>query len=170
MSSKGDAFILNQEGRRKQQIAKPTIIHNYNHSMNGCDRMDQAVSYYGQFERKTTKWWKKIFHWLLEVAQINAYILYSLTHDDSSRIPIAAFKEKLLVELTDKAATMGHVLKELKRSPSRGRPMKHAISRFMNGRHIIEYVPTAGKCFFAAPQHAGKRPTSSALAAQISHI
>ena len=39
----------------------PEIIHRYNLSMNGCDRLDQSVSYYSNIDRKTVKWWKRIF-------------------------------------------------------------------------------------------------------------
>lgn len=58
--------------RRKQgSVDLPEVVHSYNKTMNGCDRVDQAVAYYGQFSRKTKKWWKCIFLWLLEICQCN---------------------------------------------------------------------------------------------------
>ena len=51
---------------------KPAVIHSYNFSMNGCDRADQMVGYYGLQTRKSKKWWKKIFYWILEVTCSNA--------------------------------------------------------------------------------------------------
>ena len=47
--------------------------------MNGCDRLDQLVSYYNNLSRKTGKWWKRIFTWVIEVCQTYAYIIYCLT-------------------------------------------------------------------------------------------
>ena len=64
----------------------PTVIYDYNKSMNGCDSMDQSISYYGQFLRKTTKWWRCIFLWSLEICQVNAYILYCLTCPDDWKV------------------------------------------------------------------------------------
>ena len=59
--------------KRGNEVTLPSLIHDYNQSMNGCDRVDQSVSYYGQFTRKTIKWWKRIFFWLMEICQVNLY-------------------------------------------------------------------------------------------------
>jgi hypothetical protein len=71
--------------RHKKQITKPAVLHAYNMSMNECDRVDQSVSYYGNYDRKTVKWWKRIFYWLLEICQANAYILHSLTRNEDKK-------------------------------------------------------------------------------------
>ncbi|CAG5117673.1 unnamed protein product [Candidula unifasciata] len=71
-------FEERQEGSRK--IQKPSPIHSYNISLNGCDLLDQMVSYYSNYNRKTKKWWKKVFTWMMEVTQVNAHILYMLSH------------------------------------------------------------------------------------------
>ena len=58
-----------------QRMLKPECVHDYNHSMNGVDRSDQyAVSY--PFVRKTRKWWRKLFFYLLEVSVVNSIIIY----------------------------------------------------------------------------------------------
>ena len=41
-SVKGESEIINKRGI---VTTKPNIIHEYNNSMNGCDRMDQMISY-----------------------------------------------------------------------------------------------------------------------------
>ena len=43
--------------------------------MGGVDKEDQMTVYYS-FQRKSIKWWKKVFFWLLEVSVINSYHLY----------------------------------------------------------------------------------------------
>ena len=48
-------YVTRQEGLRPD-VVKPSIIHSYNQMMNGCDRMDQLVAYYGGHSRKTMKW------------------------------------------------------------------------------------------------------------------
>ena len=50
--------------------------------MNGVDRADQNSTYYS-FIRKSRKWWRKLFFWLVEVAVVNSFILYQ-QHSDCS--------------------------------------------------------------------------------------
>ena len=45
--------------------------------------MDQMMAYYS-FERKSVKWWRKVFFWVLEVIINNAHIIYK-THTSSPR-------------------------------------------------------------------------------------
>ena len=93
------AFVDVVEGRRALQ--KPSPIHAYNKSMNGCDRLDQMVSYYGLHNRKAYKWWKKVFTWILEVVQVNAHILFCLCHPDmTKKMPLSQFKDALIGELS----------------------------------------------------------------------
>ena len=54
---------------------KPTVVNDYNWSMNGVDKADQHTVYYS-FIRRSHKWW--VF-WLFEVTLVNSYILYQLT-------------------------------------------------------------------------------------------
>ena len=49
---KSESDVTNKSGKVKTQ---PDIIHDYNFSMNGCDRSDQMLSYYNNFKRRTVK-------------------------------------------------------------------------------------------------------------------
>ena len=53
------------------------MIVDYNTYMLGVDKLDQMMSYYS-FLHKTVKWWRKVFFWILEVATVNAYIIYKV--------------------------------------------------------------------------------------------
>ena len=55
--------------------------------MNGCDRADQLVKYYGVHKRKSVKWWKKSFHFLIEIIHVNAKILFSHCHMTIPAVP-----------------------------------------------------------------------------------
>ena len=59
-------------------LSKPVVINEYNYSMNGVDKADQFTVYYS-FIRRSKKWWRKLFFWLVEVAIVNSYILYRLS-------------------------------------------------------------------------------------------
>jgi hypothetical protein len=50
--------------------------------MGGVDRADQYCVRY-RFTRRSYKWWKKLFFWLMKVAFVNSYILYSLDKKSS---------------------------------------------------------------------------------------
>ena len=55
---------------RRTTQQKPMVVDLYNHSMNGVDRADQYTVYYS-FIRRSVKWWRKVFFWLMEVAVVN---------------------------------------------------------------------------------------------------
>ncbi|MGH0131824.1 UNVERIFIED_CONTAM: hypothetical protein FKN15_055951, partial [Acipenser sinensis] len=57
-------------------IHKAQVIIDYNAIKGGVDRSDQLLKYYN-FLRKTIKWYKKLAFYLIDVAFINAHILYS---------------------------------------------------------------------------------------------
>ena len=56
-------------------VQKPSVVDLYNHNMNGVDIADQHSVYYA-FQRKTRKWWRKVFFWLVETTVVNSYIIY----------------------------------------------------------------------------------------------
>ena len=60
---------------RRGDVSKPVVVDLYNNEMNGVDVADQLTVFYS-FIRKTRKWWRKTFFWLLEVAIVNSYLLY----------------------------------------------------------------------------------------------
>ena len=67
--------------------------------MLGVDRLDQRMSYY-QFCRKSVRWWRKVFFWLLEVAVVNAYILYSANRDQK-KLTHKEFRRELVLALCE---------------------------------------------------------------------
>ena len=56
-------------------IMKPEVIVDYNKHMSGVDHMNQMMAYY-PCTRKTLKWTKKLFFYLLSITVPNCYILY----------------------------------------------------------------------------------------------
>ena len=88
-----------------KDVEKPHRIHVYNQNMNGFDRMDQKATYYSSFDRKTVKWWKKLFLWLHKLAQVNSLILYNFTREETAKpYPLKRFKQDLLRQLARSAA------------------------------------------------------------------
>ena len=56
-------------------VQKPAVIEDYNMYMGGVNKSDQLVTYYG-FRCCSKKWWKRAFFHFIELAMVNAYILY----------------------------------------------------------------------------------------------
>ena len=130
---------------------KPTMVHIYNLSMNGCDLLDQKVSYYNIFSRKTVKWWKKLFFWLLEIAQVNAFIIHNLARGPQSKpASLKTFKLHLLSQLSERAAvTIPQPGEAPRRQP--GRPAKASPMEPHRGlRHIVSYLKQDRACAFCS--------------------
>ncbi len=82
--------------RRGGTKVKPLVVERYNKFMGGVDIADQFGCYYS-FDRRTVKWWRKLFFWLMEVSIVNAYILYKGEHRGSH----VDFRRKLVVGLCE---------------------------------------------------------------------
>lgn len=65
------------------EVMKPQSVVTYNKSKAGVDKHDQIASYY-PLQRKTLKWWKKMFFWLFQMGVVNAYKLYTLSIRNTS--------------------------------------------------------------------------------------
>ena len=74
--------------------------------MNGCDTLDQLASYYSSVARKTIKLLKRIFQWLIEIVQVNIYIIYALKRDEKRKNTLKKFKEQLAEDLCVKSFTL----------------------------------------------------------------
>ena len=59
-----------------EQITKPKDMINYNAHMFGVDLMDQMLSYY-PVVRRTLKWHKKLFLYLLQMRLNNTRVIYN---------------------------------------------------------------------------------------------
>ena len=80
LSNSGSAATatVQSQNRFSSPTVKPVIVNTHNHKMNGVDIADQHTVYYS-FIRKTVKWWRKLFFWMLETAVVNSYVLYRET-------------------------------------------------------------------------------------------
>ncbi|XP_054259547.1 piggyBac transposable element-derived protein 4-like [Macrosteles quadrilineatus] len=80
-----------------EEIKKPRVVCEYNQSMGGVDIADQYISSYS-FTRKSIKWWRKVFFWLLETAIVNAYLLYNMDKCQG-KMRQRKFRKELIKEL-----------------------------------------------------------------------
>lgn len=83
----------------KRPVMKPTCVVEYNKYMGGVDKTDMLLSSV-ECVRKTTKWYKKVFFHIWDMALMNSHSLYK--HVTKSNISIADFQLKLIYELLEK--------------------------------------------------------------------
>ena len=79
-------------------VQKPKVIEDYNTHMDGVDKCDQLVLYYG-YAHRSRKWWKKVFFHLLDVSIVNANILYNMVAEKP--LPQLDFQLSLVAALLD---------------------------------------------------------------------
>ena len=108
-----------QLARNRGEAQKPVAIDHYNNSMNGVDRADQNSVYYS-FIRKSRKWWRKLFFWLMEVAVVNSFILFQL-HSQGNTSHLQ-YRRALIESLGTR------YLQQVPPRPRPGRPRKRALS------------------------------------------
>lgn len=120
------------------------------------------VSYYGCNGRKTVKWWKKVFTWILEICQVNSLILYSLAQPaGKSRASFAAFKEQLILELVQasRPPTPEPPIAPASTTPKEkpGKKVIHTAEERLNGKHLVDYDGHDRQCVYCSLQKKYKR-------------
>ena len=81
--------------------SKPIAVQEYNDYMSGVDKSDQLLRYYSM-NRKTVKWWKKLFFHLLQLSLVNAQKLYNIHRENQNLnpLPLLSFTIQLCESLS----------------------------------------------------------------------
>lgn len=99
LSTEHDNEMCEIENRRHQQKQKPKPIVQYNAYMKGVDRLDQMMSYY-PCERKTLRWYKKIFIHCIQMMMCNAFYFHNMhAAEKADRMSLYDFRLKVIEEL-----------------------------------------------------------------------
>ncbi|XP_033729312.1 piggyBac transposable element-derived protein 4-like [Pecten maximus] len=130
--------VMVDSGKRDQEgieIRKPDCILSYNKYMGAVDRCDQMVAY-GSFERRTLKWWKKVFFHVIGLAVLNSYIIYK------TRCQQPVLQRVFRRELVNQLVTAS----EISGASPRGRKRTSAeVLQRLTARHFICHLPSSGK-------------------------
>ena len=116
---------------------KPNVVLLYNKNKVGVDKNDQLCGYQ-PVERKTKKWYKKLFWRVVGISLVNAFAVFkkvSGNNPEQQDFCLQVVKQLLL-------EAEAQVLR-----PNRGRRMENQqAQRLLPGAHFPEYVPpTPGK-------------------------
>lgn len=82
----------------QQVIDCPEAISFYRQKMGGVDRADQMIGVYDH-DRKSAKWWKKVWYTCLSMCAVNAWIIYNDLRRENGKIAFLPFLVNLAEEL-----------------------------------------------------------------------
>ena len=68
----------------RQDVNCPPCLPDYQLYMRGVDRGDQRIGYYN-LGRRSKKWWKRVFAYVIECSILNAFVLLSFVKSGSER-------------------------------------------------------------------------------------
>ncbi|XP_068097888.1 piggyBac transposable element-derived protein 4-like [Hyperolius riggenbachi] len=132
LSTVHDTSTVTARVRGGADVQKPQVVMDYNSTMGGVDRADQAMTFYPAIRKQQKKYYKKIFRHLLEQCLWNAYILYKQRSD--KLIVHADFIWKVCERICMKYQTSGDVRV--------GRRASYLVNpERLSGRHFMEYIP-----------------------------
>lgn len=132
--------VINRQ-RKNESIRIPLMIASYNESMGAVDRFDQFTGYYSIVSRKSYKWWKKVFFWLLEAFVVNSCILYN--NSGRPKLTLLQFKRSLISKLSRRQVEHD----DPHPSPHVGHRSAQVVnSRFKEGQHLVSQADYSRDC------------------------
>lgn len=94
ISTVHDSLIVSKT-KRNQTRDIPQIIHDYNHTMGGVDRVSQVVDPMS-IVRRSTKWYKKLFFMVVDFIVNNSFVVFSSGNPCSRKAYFSTLVHKLL--------------------------------------------------------------------------
>ena len=156
ISTKHDGSVLPITRRKKgghraiEEVMKPASIVDYNQHMSGVDHLDQMIAYY-PCTRKSLKWSKKVFYYLMEISVHNSFILYKAKNSTGLK-SFYKFCKVLVSQLCQQPQ------EELYSDNNEGPPRKapkldppECLRGGFNSHHMVTFPSTASKKY---PQRA----------------
>ena len=121
--------------RTNNLVTKPSCIVDYCSLMGGVDLSDQ-INQYQSCLRKTSKWYKKLLFYLLNLCVINAYILYKkFTPVDRARKNHNSFRVSLVSALIQEGAGLPRPQTGMGRKILGDKPTR------LQDRHFRDHIP-----------------------------
>nr|CAH7745804.1 unnamed protein product [Callosobruchus chinensis] len=123
-----------------ENVNCPESIAYYNAHMGGVDLSDQLAGLY-DMDRKSLKWWKKVFFRLLMTCCVNSWIIFREIRRHST-LPFLDF----LVCLAEQLIATGRSTAKITRKRLYGRPSKSSKTCLNVGDHLPVEGPSRRRC------------------------
>lgn len=137
-----------QKDGSKKTVSCPEAISFYNKYMGGVDMTDQYTVLY-DIDRKSDKWWKRVFQRLLMTSVTNAWVLYKQLKQ--KKIPLI----DMLIPLAEDLIEIGRAGSRIQRNSKNGRPSKRSKT-FVNVQHLPA-PSTKRRCILCSSKNLQKR-------------
>ena len=82
----------------REDVECPPCLPDYQAYMRGVDRGDQLIQYYN-VGRRSVKWWKRVFSYMIEVSALNAFVLFEYARTTPHKKNYLGFRIALAEEL-----------------------------------------------------------------------
>ena len=125
-----DGTVIIKRAGKDREI--PHVVDFYNQHMEWVDKSDQMLTSYEIQRKRIKKWYKKVFHHLVNQSIFNAHIIH-MHLDDSDKLTPLKFREKLVTDIAVKYATPTT-------SSRHGRVGKENNELWLIGQHFPAYV------------------------------
>ena len=138
----------NQDGSTTE-VKCPTSVAEYNRYMGGVDLHDQLKCYYS-YDRKSKRWWMRLFFHLLDIAVVNAYILYRHCYKLHWHPPLKFKPDKQLAFRTE---IIDQLVNHFTCRKQTGPVVTPIVSLVPSGHDITDLRPhgiCAGRCEFCS--------------------
>lgn len=124
--------------RRKGEVFAPIMVRDYNRFMGAVDLVDMMLSFSSP-QRKTRKWYRKLFLHLFGVQIRNAFIAHRIIKKDN-KLTFRKFKLELIRQIIEDFADLN--------PPKPGRPASSTsvTSERLWDRHFIEETTAYRDC------------------------
>ena len=128
-----------------EQVTCPYAVAEYNRYMGGVDLSDQLKKYYS-YDRKSKRWWLRLFYHLLDLCVVNVYILCVKCYRLNWHPPL---KYKCMSQLDFRTQLIDHLVNHFTCRKLRGPPITPVVSLVPSGNKIADIRPLgirAGWC------------------------
>ena len=89
--SKDESVSRKKKDGSAENVACPELVKKYNIHMGYVDKMDMLKTLY-EVDRKSKKWWHRIFFYFIDISLVNAFILYQKRTDSNAQLTLKLFR------------------------------------------------------------------------------
>ena len=125
----------------KLTVTCPSVVTDYNKHMGGVDKHDMMKQLYGS-DRKSKKWWHRLFFGLLDMAIVNSYIVYAENREQENCIKMFDYYRDIASALLTYSSRTARGVKRRKQNYST--PESVRLSNV--GVHMPAFVKDKNRC------------------------
>lgn len=166
--------LRTQKDGSRVEVSCPMAIKDYNSNMGGVDKADMLCSLYGM-DRKSRKWWHRLFFGIIDRMLVNAYVVHNKLEDKS--IPLLLFRRSVAQHLLT-AATPPQIGRPLATSrcntppnPPKRRKTDFSVSADIRltarGVHWPIFLEKRGRCEVCSQNKIESRPHSQCSTCKV---